>query len=133
MKDFAMRCMPAGHVTTLSRQVVATAVMLSLGLVATAAQGAIVPVVNPSFESPVTADFTTGVITGWSLSAPFAQGVFRPSAFPPPPGAGMGTTDGAQTAFLNFGFIAQSLPTVLTVNNAYSLRVDVGDRSDTPF
>jgi hypothetical protein len=104
--------------------------MLSLGVVAAPAHGAIVPVVNPSFESPTTADFTSGVITGWTLSAPFDQGVFRPSAFP---SAGMGTTSGTQTAFLNQGFISQTLPSVLTVNNAYTLRVDVGDRADLPF
>jgi len=104
--------------------------MLSLGLAAIPAQGAIVAVVNPSFESPTTADFTSGVITGWLLSAPAQQGVFRPSAFP---SVGMGTTEGTQTAFLNQGFISQTLPSLLTVNTSYTLQVDVGDRLDLPF
>jgi hypothetical protein len=130
VKDLEMRRISAVPIATLSRQIVATAAMLSLGLMVSRAQGAIVPVINPSFESPTTADFTTGVITGWTLSSPINQGVFKPSAFP---SVGMGTTDGAQTAFLNTGFISQILPSVLTVNNAYTLRVDVGDRADLAF
>ena len=125
-----MRLRIPGHEVSLSRQLVAATVMLSLAFVASAAQGAIVPVLNPSFESPTTSFFSTGTITDWTLSAPFNQGVFQPASFP---SAGMGTTNGTQTAFLNSGFISQTLPSTLTVNNAYTLRVDVGDRADIAF
>ena len=128
-----MRWTKAGQALALSRQVVATAVMLSLGAVASTAHAAIVPVLNASFEDPTTAQFTSGTITNWTLSSPTQQGVFRPSAFGP---AGIGATDPTaldQTAFLNSGFISQTLPSVLTVNTQYTLRVDVGDRADLPF
>jgi hypothetical protein len=125
-----MKCLFAVWKPPWRRQLVATAAMLSLLGSAMAASAAIVPVVNSSFESPPTAVFTPGLITGWTLSNPLDQGVFNPGAFPP---AGITATDGVQTAYLNSGNISQTLPALLTANTAYTLQVDVGDRADISF
>jgi len=127
-----MRCTTAAH-ASWRRQLVATAGMLSLLCAATVANAAIVPVVNSSFElppaNPVTA-FSPGVIIGWNLSDPTNQGVFNPSLFP---AAGITAPDGAQTAYLNSGFISQTLPTLFTSGTSYTLQVEVGDRADIGF
>jgi MYXO-CTERM domain-containing protein len=47
---------------------------------------------------------------------------------------GQGATEGSQVAFSNGGnVIAQGLATVLQADTNYTLQVDVGDRTDTPF
>jgi hypothetical protein len=125
-----MKCSFAVWKPPWRRHLVATAAMVSLLGWGMAANAAIVPVINASFESPPTAVFTPGLITGWILTTPTEQGVFNPGAFPP---AGITATDGVQTAYLNTGNISQTLPALLTANTAYTLRVDVGDRADIGF
>ena len=115
------------------RQLVATAAILSFMCAATAANAAIVPVLNASFEAPQTAVFSPGTITDWVLSDPSNQGVFRPSAFPASGGGFISGVDQFQTAYLNSGQISQVLSANLLSDTAYTLRVNVGDRADLPF
>lgn len=106
-------------------------VLMSLLATSSPAQAAIVT--NFSFESPATSFYTPGAITGWTLSNPANQGVFRPSHDPGLYYTGTGTTDGLQTAYLNGGSISQILSETLVANVLYMLQVDVGDRKDTAF
>ncbi|MEX2176926.1 MAG: PEP-CTERM sorting domain-containing protein [Pirellulaceae bacterium] len=93
------------------------------------AHGAIVAVVNPSFESPITATFTPG-ITGWTGTGDF--GVFRPDSHFPAYN-GVDPPDGAQVAYSDGGLISQILSTLLMGETIYTLKVDIGNRLDLFF
>jgi hypothetical protein len=95
-----------------------------------------VAITNVSFESPDTLTFNAGPITGWTQSSS-GSGVFQPNAYQPvgglSPNVGAGFiagVTGTQTAYINTGFISQTLASVLDIGS-YMLRIDVGDRLDT--
>jgi len=92
--------------------------------------GTPVTVAGGSFEAPAVADGVEGTTaTSWTLSGSGAGGVFNPlAAVVPQPtdGAQMGWSSGQRQ-------LAQTLGETLAANTTYSLSVDVGDRTDTPF
>ena len=110
------------------------AIGLTFAVTSTVAQAIPVTVINASFELPdcdiscSNVSYSTGTIVGWNSTA--SSGVFDPSLY----AAGILTpTDGDQVAYSNGGTISQILLGTLLANTAYTLQVDVGDRTDAPF
>jgi hypothetical protein len=88
------------------------------------------PINNASFEDPGLLDYGdwSDTIENWNIDG--TAGVFKPTSahF-----TGGDVPDGVQTAYLNDGAIGQWLDSDLTVNTTYTLKVDIGRRSDTSF
>lgn len=103
---------------------------IRLSSTAGAVPGASVAVAGSSFEAPAVADGAEGATaTGWALSGAGAGGVFNPAAASVPQ-----PSDGAQAGWSNGQRqFAQALGETLAADTTYSVSVDVGDRSDTPF
>lgn len=103
---------------------------IRLSSTAGAIAGTPVTVTGNSFELPAVADGTEGTTAnGWALSGAGAGGVFNPavSIVPQP-------SDGSQAGWSNGQRqLAQTLGETLAADTTYSVAVDVGDRSDTPF
>jgi hypothetical protein len=114
-------------------------------LISAASASTVIPVANPSFESPNlgTAVYNLGPITGWlqgdaSSVGGAVSGVFNPSSFP---SAGYSAPNGTQVAFTGNGFgsipfITQRIDGpvgVIVAGATYSLSVDIGQRSDYPL
>jgi hypothetical protein len=99
------------------------------GLTASAPAGSIF-VENHSFEALELPDgaWQRGAPEGWTtLEGRF--GVFNPpvETFP------FGVPDGVNTTYSNNGTLSQVLDAVLEPNTLYSLEVELGNRTDTPF
>lgn len=91
-----------------------------------------ISVLNPSFEQPLHApNANSNGVPGWTVAGPSNAGTFFPTASRYPLTGG--PTDGNNVAFSNGQTISQVLGDVVEALNAYTLQVDVGDRSDTTF
>lgn len=116
------------------RNVFAAATIIGL-LACGAAQATPITVINSSFENPDTSTYNSGPITGWTING--GAGVFQPNAYLPvgtlSPVVGAGFISGVvgtQTAYINSGYISQTLGSKLDFGT-YTLSVNVGDRLDT--
>lgn len=116
--------------------VLASAGVLFMGAVAHAAPASLT---NPSFEDPPQGevgftDYNAGAnpnaIPGWTITGGGNAGVFNPGTGQYP---GQGATDGSQVAFSNGGNTIAQAVGVLQAQTQYTLQVDLGDRTDTPF
>jgi hypothetical protein len=90
-----------------------------------------IDILNASFENPgLSDDEHSPTIADWNIGVSKGAGVFNPTSahF-----TGGDVPDGVQTAYLNDGAIGQWLDSYLTVNTTYTLKVDIGHRSDTSF
>lgn len=87
-----------------------------------------IPVVNAGFEAPALADggYNT-TVSGWTIVSGSA-GTFNPTATQIPGQA----AEGANTSWSNGSTLSQTLTTNLA-QGTYTLRVAVGDRTDTSF
>ena len=82
-----------------------------------------VAVTNPSFEAG-----NTGSVADWPGPGGSVVGLNPPSGH-----VGITPTDGLNMAYNNGATMAQTLVSTLAPSTKYTLLVDVGDRSDTPF
>jgi hypothetical protein len=115
----------------------AIALSASLGLSAPAQT--LIPIQNPSFESPdvtlngsipTSADSGSTAIADWTIVGIGTAGVWNPSLTP---AAGLTAPNGKQVAYIdgNYGTaIRQTVGTGLTANTLYTLSVDVAKRAD---
>ena len=102
-------------------------------IVASTAKATSLTIDNPSFESPAEGSpggYSTDVVTGWTVTGgPLAAGVLWP-----PVGSFNGPVpDGNQVLWLTAGSVSQTLSSVLTAGDTYTLDVDVGIRNGYTF
>lgn len=102
-----------------------TTVLCAILFTATRALATPVAITNPSFEDPATNRNGTGSIPGWTRSdlTDGASGIWRPQL---PTDFGS-VPDGLQVAYVQAGYLSQTLPAVLTANTLYELNVYVGE------
>jgi len=107
---------------------VGVSVFVALLVVVSGAWAGIVPITNPSFESPScgTVGPATCAPTGWTVSG-------AANAFLPGSGAFQSIPDGLQVAYSNGGTLSQVLSTVIAANTTYTLSVWVSERVGDTF
>ena len=117
----------------------AAILMSGLLLSATGLSASVIPVVNPSFETPPAGgfplacgsncSFSNATIPGWST--PAESGQIMQSVSPGP--LFNFIPDGVTTAFSNGGTISQTVGPTVLVGTVYTLMVELGHRNDLPF
>ena len=94
-------------------------------LVAGTADASLVPILNSSFEAPVTSSFNSGPIADWTITG--TAGVWNPSTYP---AANLTAEDGMQVGYINGGSVSQVLSSTLQANSTYNLGIYVAGRAD---
>jgi len=101
------------------------ALVLALFVTVSGSWAGVIPVTNPSFESP-SCPTGTCIPTGWTV----AHG----GSWTPTSGVFTSIPDGTQVAFGNVGgLLTQVLTTALASDTTYTLTVDVGARAGDGF
>jgi len=109
--------------TRIKGWLVLIGVIVGCSAVALASNITIIPVTNNSFENQQFAPggWAAGA-AGWNVNG--VGGVYAPT-----PNV-ITATNGTNVAWLNSGYMSQTLATTLAANSSYTLTVDVGQRAD---
>jgi hypothetical protein len=87
-----------------------------------------IPIVDASFEDPVTTTYTSGGLPGWVQSGPGNVGVVSPGAWDG--GVNPAAPDGTQFGYINgwgnLTTISQTLNATVAPDSSYTLSIEVG-------